>query len=161
VDFAVNYVWEFDDSELNLGVMGTYLMKYDYTPFEGADTVELAGFFGEDQFTGNPATFNEWKANFNFQYVMGDWSFTWAPRWFDSTMDINADESNAANKATSIWYHDIQATYDLDGWTFALGMRNALDEDPPYLSNNDDMNTINYSYDTAGRYFYARVGYTF
>jgi len=161
VDFALNYVWDLENSQLNLGVMGTWLNVYDYTPFEGADVVELAGFFGEDQFTGNPATFPEWKVNFNFQYIMGDWGFTWTPRWFASTIDINADDANVQNKATDIWYHDIQASYDLGSWNFALGVRNALDEDPPYVTNNDDMNTIQYSYDTAGRYFYGRVSYTF
>jgi iron complex outermembrane receptor protein len=161
IDFALNYAWELSGSQLNLGMMGTWLNKYNYTPFEGADVVQLAGFFGEDQFTGNPATFSEWRVNFNFQYYMGDWGFNWSPRWFDSTIDINANASNAANKAKAIWYHDLQATYDLGSWNFALGVRNALDEDPPYVSNNDDMNTINYSYDTAGRYFYGRVSYTF
>lgn len=161
VDFALNYSLDLSNSQLNLGVMGTWLDKYDYTPFEGADVVQLAGFFGEDQFTGNSATFPEWKVNFNFQYYFGDWSFNWAPRWFDATIDINADASNAQNKAKAIWYHDVQATYDLGGWGFALGIRNLLDEDPPYVTNNDDMNTIHFSYDTAGRYFYGRVSYAF
>lgn len=161
IDFALNYNLELQNSQLDLGVMGTWLSKYDYTPFEGADTVQLAGFFGEDQFTGNTATFPEWKVNFNFRYMIGDWSVNWAPRWFDATMDINADDSNAQNKAKSIWYHDIQASYDRSNWNFALGVRNALDEEPPYVTNNDDMNTIHFSYDTAGRYLYGRVSYTF
>jgi len=161
VDFALNYSLDAGPGQLNLGVMGTYLERYDYTPFEGADLVELAGKFGEDQFTGNPATFPTWKVNFNFAYYMGNWSFAWMPRWFDKTEDINADASNAQNFATDMWYHDLQASYDLDHWNFALGMRNALDEDPPYVSNYDDMNTIQFSYDTAGRYFYGRVTYNF
>ncbi len=65
------------------------------------------------------------------------------------------------NTAKSMWYNDIQATYDLGGWNFALGARNVFDEKPPYVSNNDDMNTIHYSYDTAGAYYYGRVTYNF
>jgi iron complex outermembrane receptor protein len=79
----------------------------------------------------------------------------------DATMDISADAANAENEADAIWYHDVQATYDYEGWNFTLGVRNLLDEDPPYVTNNDDMNTIHYSYDTAGRYMYARVAYSF
>jgi iron complex outermembrane receptor protein len=162
VDFAVNYVWEFENySSLNLGVMGTYLSQYDYTPYEGADVVEMAGFFGEDQWLGTTAVFPEWKLNFNFQYIMDDWSFAWAPRWFGSTMDMHADEANAVNEAKAIWYHDVQATYNFKDWSFTLGIRNLLDEDPPYVTNYDDMNTINASYDTAGRYFYARTIFRF
>jgi iron complex outermembrane receptor protein len=92
---------------------------------------------------------------------MGNWGFSWLPRWFSSTEDQQADPANIQNTAKSIWYHDIQATYDLNSWNFALGVRNLLDEDPPYVSNNDDMNTIHFSYDTAGRYFYGRVTYSF
>ena len=121
----------------------------------------MAGFFGEDQFTGNPATFPEMRVNFNFQYVMDNWSFSWAPRWFDSTLDENADAANAFNKATSVWYHDAQVTYDYKDMTFAVGIRNALDEEPPYVTNYDDMNTIQFSYDTAGRYLYARATFRF
>ena len=163
LDFAINYVWELGpNGVLNLGVMGTYLSKYDYTPFEGADVVEMAGYFGEDQFTGSPAVFPELKLNFNFNYVMGNGlSFTWAPRWFDATTDINADDANAVNKAKAVWYHDIQATYDYQQWIFTLGVRNVLDKEPPYVTNYDDMNTIQYSYDTAGRYMYGRVSYRF
>ncbi len=161
VDFALNYIWDLNSSQLNLGVMGTYLKKLDYTPFEGADTVELAGFFGEDPYTLSSATFNKWKVNFNFQWYINDWTLSWMPRWFDETLDINADDSNAQNKAKDIWYHDIQGAYNLGKWNFAAGVRNALDTDPPYVTNNDDMNTIHFSYDTAGRYFYGRVSYTF
>ena len=161
VDLAVDYVLEFGTSVLNMGLMATYLRKYDYTPFEGADVVELAGFFGEDQWTANPATFNEYKVNLDFEYIMGDWSFTYAPRWFDTTKDVNADPANAANDADGLWYHDVQATYDYKGWGFAVGVRNLLDEDPPYVTNYDDMNTIQFSYDTAGRYLYGRVSYSF
>jgi len=161
VDFALNYAFDAGPGQLNLGVMGTWLNKYDYTPFEGAELVQLASRFGFDQFLQLPAVFPEWKVNFNFAYYMGNWSFSWIPRWFSETEDVNADDSNAQNFATAMWYNDIQATYDLGGWNFALGVRNLLDEDPPYVTNNDDMNTINASYLTAGRYFYGRVTYTF
>ena len=161
IDFAVNYAFDAGPGQLSLGVMGTYLERYDYTPFEGAETVEMAGLFGEDQWTGSSAAFPDWKVNFNFAYYMGNWSFAWLPRWFSSTDDLQADPANFENKAYSIWYNDLQATYDLNGWNFALGVRNALDEDPPYVSNNDDMNTIHFNYDTAGRYYYGRVSYSF
>jgi len=161
IDFSVNYVWEFGNSNLNTGVMGTYLMKYNYLAYEGADVMEMAGYFGEDPASGISATFPEWRLNFNFRYAMDNWSFTWAPRYFGSTDDIAGDEANLSNTAKAIWYHDVQATYDYEGWGFTLGIRNLLDEDPPYVSGYDDMNTINASYDTAGRYFYARASYSF
>jgi iron complex outermembrane receptor protein len=161
IDFALNYSFEAGPGQLSLGVMGTYLDRYHFTPFAGADRIELAGFFGPDQFTGGVATFPTWKVNFNFQYYMGNWSFAWIPRWFDKTESQYADDANAENFAKAIWYHNVQATYDLNHWNFALGVRNLFDEDPPYVTDNGDMNTIHFSYDTAGRYFYGRVSYSF
>jgi iron complex outermembrane receptor protein len=45
--------------------------------------------------------------------------------------------------------------------TFTAGIRNLTDEDPPYVTNYDDMNTINFSYETAGTYYYARASIEF
>ena len=76
-------------------------------------------------------------------------------------ISLYADVANAENFAGAIWYHNVQATYNLNHWNFALCVRNLFDEDPPYMTNWSDMNTINSSYNTAGRYFYGRVSYSF
>ena len=41
------------------------------------------------------------------------------------------------------------------GFTLSAGVRNLLDEEPPYMTSYDDMNTIHFSYDTQGRYYFA------
>ena len=50
----------------------------------------------------------------------------------------------------------MQAYYEWERFGVTAGIRNVADEDPPYVSAYDDMNTIQYSYDTQGRYFYVR-----
>lgn len=163
IDFAASYIMEFGDfSSINLSVMASKLDDYTYTPYEGATPVQMAGMWGEDPWELGPATFPEWKVNFNFQYNMGDeWSFSWAPRWFSDTEDLNGSPGNLQNTAEGLWYHDVQANYNWKNMTFTLGARNVTDEDPPYVTNYDDMNTIQFSYDTAGRYYYAGVRISF
>ena len=119
--------------------------------------------FGEDNWEAGPATFPEWKFNFVFNYTMGDkWIFTWAPRTFSDTEDVNGNPGNAQNTAEGLWYHDVQATYNITkDISFTLGARNLMDEDPPYVTNYDDMNTIQFSYDTYGRYYYGRLIFRF
>jgi iron complex outermembrane receptor protein len=135
IDFGVDYSFFAGNGRFDLGVSGTWLDKHDYLPFEGADLVQAAGFIAEDQWSGNPASYAEWQD------------------------DIFASPANLVNTADSYWYHDVQGWYNWKNWDFTVGIRNALDEEPPYITNYDDMNTIQYSYDTAGRYYYFRVGF--
>ena len=58
-------------------------------------------------------------------------------------------------------YWDIQGYYQWNQFTFTAGVRNLLDEEPPYVTAYDDMNTIQFSYDTQGRYFYTRAQMSF
>lgn len=157
VDFDFDYSMEVGNGELDLGLEGTYLSKYDYVPFEGAETVEAAGYFAEDQWVSSPAAFSSWKANLSAGYSQDNWSVTWGTRFMSKVQDINAKPSNLENKIDRHFYHDINGTYSLENITFAAGVRNLADKKPPYVTSYDDMNTIQYSYDTAGRYFYGRV----
>jgi iron complex outermembrane receptor protein len=159
IDFGVDYDIEFGGGRVNLGVDGTWLDKHDYLPFEGADLVQAAGFIAEDQWVGNPASFAEWQARFKVGYTRDYWGVSWFPRYMSSVDDIFASPGNLVNSVGSVWYHDLQGWYNWKNMDFTIGVRNALDEEPPYLTNYDDMNTIQFSYDTAGRYYYFRVGF--
>ena len=92
-------------------------------------------------------------------YSRDFWGVSWIPRWIDSAQDIFASEANMVNSVPSIWYHDFQGWVNWKNFDFTLGVRNAFDEEPPYMTNYDDMNTIQFTYDTAGRYYYFRVGF--
>jgi iron complex outermembrane receptor protein len=159
VDFGLNYSLDGWGGRWDFSGEGTWLDKHDYLPFEGADLVQAAGFVAEDQWVGNPATFAEWQARFVIGYSRDFWGVSWIPRWIDSAQDIFASEANMVNSVPSIWYHDFQGWVNWKNFDFTLGVRNAFDEEPPYMTNYDDMNTIQFTYDTAGRYYYFRVGF--
>ena len=161
IDFQVDYGFDTDLGQIDLRLTGTYLDKYDYLPFAGGDLVQLAGNFGGDPAFGNPAAFAEWRTNFGVTLTRDDWGANLTARYMSSTDDIDAAPANLSNTADSITYFDIQGYYNWKDMTFTLGVRNLTDEEPPYVTAYDDMNTLQYSYDTQGRYLYGRASINF
>lgn len=163
VDFDVAQSFDVTGGTLHLSLNGTYLNEYSYTPLPGSDVVNLAGKFGEDQWETNLATYSRIRANMTVGYSADDWSVNWVSHYQSATDDLAGEvgDGNLDNVADSVWYHDIQGSYFLDNYTFTLGARNVTDIDAPYTTNNQDSNTIPASYDTAGRYMYAKVAVKF
>ena len=161
IDFQVDYGFDSAIGIIDLRVAGTYLNEYDYLPFAGGDLVQLAGYFGGDPAFGNPATFAEWQVNYGVTLTRDDWGANLTARYMSATDDIDAAPANLSNVADAITYFDIQGYYTWNDVTFTLGVRNLTDEDPPYVTAYDDMNTLQFSYDTQGRYIYGRASVSF
>ena len=161
IDFQVDYGMETGIGLLDFRVTGTYLTDYDYLPFSGGETVQLAGNFGGDPAFGNPAAFAEWQVNYGVTLTRDDWGGNLTARYMSETDDIDAAPANLSNVADSVTYLDIQGYYNWNEVTFTLGVRNLTDEEPPYVTAYDDMNTLQFSYDTQGRYIYGRASVSF
>jgi iron complex outermembrane receptor protein len=157
IDFQFDYGFDSSVGTLDFRVTGTYLSDYDYLPFAGGDVVQLSGQFGGDPFFGNPATFAEWQVNSGVTLTRDNWGGNVIARYQAATDDIDAAPGNLENTADSIIYWDVQGYYRWNTVTFTAGVRNLTDEDPPYVTAYDDMNTLQFSYDTQGRYYYARA----
>lgn len=163
VDFDVNWNDTVANGLLTLRLDGTYLKDYSYQVQEGAAPLELAGKFGADtNLAGRIAAFSKWRSNFTASYKVDDVAVSWISRFQSGVDDLNYNSKNLSSSVGSYIYHDMQASYFFNSeTTFTLGIRNLFDKQPPYVSNNNDMNTLNTSYDTAGQYWYARVGFRF
>ncbi len=161
IDFQVDYGLESGIGLIDFRVAGTYLTDYDYLPFTGGEMIKLAGYFGGDPAYGNPATFAEWQVNYGVTLTTDDWGANLTARYMSETDDIDAAPGNLSNVADAITYLDIQGYYNWNDVTFTLGIRNLTDEDPPYVTAYDDMNTLQFSYDTQGRYIYGRASVGF
>ncbi len=162
LDFAIDYGLDTDWGAVDVALTGTYLDSYKFQPFPGGPLLELAGKFGIDPYQGDSsATFPEWQANLRIGLAQDNWGVTWMTRWMDETTDLNADVANLVNKADEVYYHDLQGYYEWKGMTLTAGVINLTDEDPPYVTNYDDMNTIHFSYDTIGRRYYLRASKKF
>jgi len=157
VDFDFSYNIDVAGGEFNTSLNGTYLMKYDYIVSEGSNTIEAAGMTASDQWEGSPAVFAEWRTNLGFTFTADDYTANVTLRYQSAGDDINADEDTLDTVADAVVYTDIQGTYFInDTYTVSAGVRNLFDVTPPYMSNYDDSNTINYSYDLAGQYLYIK-----
>jgi iron complex outermembrane receptor protein len=161
IDFQVDYGFETGLGLIDLRLSGTHLSEYDYLPFTGGELIELAGFFGGDPAFGNPATFAEWQVNYGVTLTRDDWGGSLIARYMSETDDIDAAPANLSNVADAITYLDLQGYYNWNDVTFTLGIRNLMDEEPPYVTAYDDMNTLQFSYDTQGRYIYGRASISF
>jgi len=161
IDFQVDYGLETGIGLLDFRVTGTYLDEYDYLPFSGGELIQLAGFFGGDPAFGNPAAFAEWQVNYGVTLTRDDWGANLTARYMSETDDIDAAPANLSNVADAITYLDLQGYYNWKDMTFTVGVRNLTDEDPPYVTAYDDMNTLQFSYDTQGRYIYGRASISF
>jgi len=158
VDFDFSYNMDLAGGTFTTTLNGTYLMQYDYVLVEGSSTVEAAGMVAADQWEGNPAVFAEWRTNLGFTFSADDYTANITFRYQSEGDDIAATDTTLDTVADSIMYTDIQGTYFInDTYTISAGVRNLFDEEPPYMSNYDDSNTINYSYDLAGQYLYVKA----
>ncbi len=158
VDFDFSYNMDLAGGTFTTTLNGTYLMAYDYTLTAGSETVEAAGMVAADQWEGNPAVFAEWRTNLGFNFATDDYSANVTFRYQSEGDDISATDTTLDTVADSVVYTDIQGTYYInDTYTISAGARNLFDVKPPYLSNYDDSNTVNYSYDLAGQYLYVKA----
>jgi iron complex outermembrane receptor protein len=161
IDFQFDYGFDSPIGLVDLRVTGTYLSDYDYLPFAGGETVKLAGLFGGDPSVGNPATFAEWQVNYGATLTRDNWGANVTARYMAETDDIDAAPANLDNIADAVTYVDVQGYYIWNNVTFTAGVRNLADEEPPYMTAYDDMNTLQFSYDTQGRYYYGRATVSF
>lgn len=163
IDFDANWSTEMGGGRFNVRLDGTYLDSYKYQAQAGTTVLEMAGMFGSDpNFGGRSAAFSKWRSNLSLSYSLADWDILWITRFQSGVDDIQYDENDLVSSVGSFFYHDLQGSYHFDGGlSLTAGVRNLFDKQPPYVTNNQDMNTLNSSYDTAGQYLYARVNYRF
>ena len=163
VDFQVDYGFDIDVGRIDLSLVATYLDEYSYLPFEGGSEEQLAGYFGIDPYNKNAITaFPEWAINYYVHFRTGQWGTTLGIKWLDETQDgLEGPGCGLDCTADDVFYLDLYGYYEIGGLTIAGGIRNLTDKEPPYMTNYDDMNTLHYSYDTAGRYLYTRLSYRF
>ncbi|MGI2224543.1 TonB-dependent receptor plug domain-containing protein [Shewanella frigidimarina] len=162
LDFDLSYKTDIGAGSFAAVLNGTYLDKYNYTPFAGSEMVEAAGKVAADQWETTLAVFSQVKTNLTLSYAMDDWTVSWQSRYQSEGEDYFASEDNLDNTADAVFYHDVQGTYYvLENTSLTVGIKNLFDQEAPYISNNQDMNTIPSSYDTAGQYWYAKVNVKF
>ena len=108
------------------------------------------------------STFPHWKSQASIRYNAEAYGLAWKTRYIGSSRDIPGNAVNGG-RLKEIFYHDMQATLDLDGrgLNFAIGIDNLFDQMPPASAANNPINFDIYTYDIRGRYFYVKAGAKF
>ncbi|MFC4528861.1 TonB-dependent receptor [Dyella halodurans] len=165
VDFTLNYVIpHFDIGGVNpgnfkAGLNTTYTSTYNNnaTPGQpGPGTVNYAGTYTQ-QF-GNIA---RWRGTLTLNWALGNWSAQWQGRYIHRLTNLNADYTTGANAPmASVLYQSITAGYEIPQihTRFDIGVDNLSDKTPPLIyQNGQNFNTDTSTYDTLGRYYWARA----
>ena len=177
IDFSGKYrIPHFDVAGTNVGDFAvsldtTYLIRYDNdtAPGTAGDVVNhMAGVYNQQAQYGN---FTRWRALAGLNWTAGAWSASWTARYIgavnvgskDPSMGFSADAAipNVVLRIPSVTYNNFQFGYNIAQYNTRVdvGVDNAFDKQPPlfYQNNVLNANTDVNTYDTIGRYFWARV----
>ncbi|MCQ3828416.1 TonB-dependent receptor [Microbulbifer elongatus] len=158
VDLGFDYSMDAGPGVVTVNLSATYLHEWKYQGSPEDPTIDLAGYYGADPVTTAIVAFPEWKFYGTLGYEYDCWSAFTTVRMLGEVDDIDPKPSDLVTHIDTTWYQDINFNYfRWENVTLTGGIRNMWNQQPPYVTNNDDMNTLMRSYDTVGRFFYGSV----
>ncbi|WGL16359.1 TonB-dependent receptor [Microbulbifer bruguierae] len=158
VDIGFDYSMPAGPGVVTINATATYLHEWKYRGSSEDPTIDLAGYFGADPVTTAIVAFPEWKFYATLGYEYDCWTATTTLRVDDGVNDFDPSEGDLATHIDTHWYQDMNFSYyRWENFTVSAGIRNMWNQQPPYVTNYDDMNTLMRSYDTVGRFFYGSV----
>jgi iron complex outermembrane recepter protein len=148
-----------DYGSLNFTFNGTYYIDWDQQS-QGEDMLHLIGRYGGGVAatvagSGSTGGFPRWKHSALLNWNYGPWQANLTQNYIHSYTD--ADETRTVG-SFSLW--GINGAYTgLKNWTFALGVKNLFNTDPPFTVQE---NAFQIGYDPAladpmGRFFWGSV----
>ncbi|WP_158078609.1 TonB-dependent receptor plug domain-containing protein [Microbulbifer mangrovi] len=158
VDLGFDYSMDVGPGIVSVNLSATYLHEWKYRGSSEDPTVDLAGYFGADPVTTAIVAFPEWKFYGTVGYEYDCWSAFTTVRMLGEVDDFDPSPTDLATHIDTTWYQDVNFNYfRWENVKLTGGIRNVWNQQPPYVTNNDDMNTLMRSYDTVGRFFYGSV----
>lgn len=165
IDFTLNYklphfdLGNYNPGNFRIGLNTTYVSTYNNnaTPGQpGAKTVNYAGTYSL-QF----GSISHWRGTLTVNWDKNNWSGQWQARYIGKATDLNADYVTLADAPmASIIYQSLQLGYTIPSihTTFDIGVDNLFNKIPPLIyQNGANYNVDTATYDTLGRYFWARA----
>jgi outer membrane receptor protein involved in Fe transport len=164
IDFTINYkiphfnFGSVDPGDFKVGLDTSYTstFKNSATPGQpGEETIEYAGTLSP-QF-GN---ISRWRAAATINWALGNWDAQWRTRYISSVTALQADAAtNASLPMASVVYSDLQLGVAVPTihTRFDVGVDNISDRRPPLYYQNGQVNTDTATYETMGRYYWARA----
>ena len=129
-DVTLNYHKEFKWFRFGFEGQATYTTK---------DTQELIPGTGQISFNG---TFGEPRLVFNTDTTLkhGHWTFLWSTQFLSKQQEYSQTGETEGGRyklhQESQLYHTLAITYNGDKWKGTFGVRNIMDDYPPFISNS-------------------------
>jgi iron complex outermembrane recepter protein len=174
-DLGINYrLPEFDMfgrnvGRFSVGLNGTYIKEFDNSPVPGSTAVPRISNAGV--YTSQFGNFPRVRALGSLDWSMGPFEAGWRVRYIGNTRVGSADLSQGLSvdggfvgverNYGAYAYHSFTFGYTAEpiNTQFQIGIDNAFDKQPPiYFQNNvTNANTDVRTFDTVGRYYWARA----
>jgi len=123
-------------------------------------------FLGKIQQTSSPFTSAnpKWQNRFTAGWSNDAFSVSWSARFIQGVVKYTNPNAPVANCAVAgdclptVWYHDLVASWDHNGFTLTGGIDNVLDKQPPFFKDTVGRTNSNpFVYDYIGRYLFLKL----
>ena len=168
IDLNVNYGFEALAGNWNIGLVGSYLINYDFAPVPGVPSLDYgcAGLVNT-----SCGVLPDWRSIMSVNYAQDIWSVNARWRYTASVDYINTNGTPGTQNTLVGPEGGIEAYnfFDLSGnliinsnTNVTLGVNNVFDKEPPLVGTllSDNANAPG-GYDQAGRYIFASINVAF
>lgn len=170
VDVDVNARFPLAGGRLDIGLVGTYMIKFDQVSPSGAVSRKVGTLV---EANGDPVIDADgggvvlrWKHRLSATYTTGGWAFTLAQNHYNGYRTGDRQIDGERHDVPSQQTYDLNVTYTglIKGLRLALGVKNLLDKDPPIfvpVSNQFQAGYDISQYDPRARTVYVAANYKF
>ena len=154
IDLAAQLGFPSRAGEWSLHALVTNLLRHDVQVFEGGASSERVGranlFF----------VLPEWRALGGVNWTRDAWTAGYTLQWLGPYVDCvrTIEFEPYCHDVPSVFYHDLDASYQWGGIAIRAGINNLTDRNPPYLGAGE-ANTNTPTYRLLGRTYFLQVRY--
>ena len=158
LDLQVDWRFDLGPGQVGVNWFVSWLDRWTESVVDSSASTEYSGTIAGYPGSSQP----EWKSNLHLSYAWRDLTLGAGWRYIDAMTVVFHPEF----QVPSVDYFSLDASYEfssgpLEGLSFALGVENLTDEDPPILASAPQANTDPSQYDVFGRSYFVSLRYSF
>ena len=144
---------------LGVDLSGSHIHSYQRQSAPAAEVQELAGTFVDEAAEGSGAL-PKWKARLNLFWQFGRWEVALSS-FRVSSLTETVNSPNSHRDAGDWSREDAQMSYHFNSGEslVTLGVDNIFNQAPPFLASAFNDNFDSRTYESTGRFFYARFSH--
>ena len=145
---------------LGVDFSGSHIRSYQFQSGPNATVEDLAGTF-EDEAAEGSGSLPEWKTRLNLFWQFGRWEVALSS-FRVSSLSETINNGQGGTRASGAWSReDAQMSYHFNSGEslITLGVDNLLNEAPPFLASAFNDNFDSRTYESTGRFIYARFSH--